>query len=230
STGKHIVLLHTCCHNPTGGDLSEEQFEVLLKVFTKREDLFALFDFAYQGFGRGVEEDAFAVRLFAQAGLPFAVCQSASKNCSMYGQRVGCLSIVVDSDSEKEKVEGVLTSIVIRRNYSNPPKYGAELVARVMSNPQLKTAWLEELNEIRERIGALRIQFVEALSGNGLGDRYAFIKNEIGMFSVLGTSAEQDAILRKEFGIYLPDGGRVAIPCLTASSTRYLAAAIARLN
>ncbi|MCA9761456.1 MAG: aminotransferase class I/II-fold pyridoxal phosphate-dependent enzyme, partial [Streptococcus sp.] len=195
-------------------------------IFSQRTDFLALFDCAYQGFADSLEEDAYPVRMFAEKGLQFISAQSASKNCSLYGQRVGCMSVTVSSSDEKDKIENVLSTKIIRRNYSNPPKYGSDLFVTVMKDAELRKNWVEELDYIRKRMIRIREDFVERISRSGNTSQFDFIKNEKGMFSTLGLSAAQDQQLKKDFGLYLPDGGRIAFPCLTDSNMEYVVGSI----
>ncbi|MBM7060850.1 aspartate/tyrosine/aromatic aminotransferase [Pseudomonas sp. UL073] len=216
---RSIVVLHACCHNPTGVDLELDDWKAILEVLREREHV-PFLDIAYQGFGDGIDQDASAVRLFAQSGLQFFVSSSFSKSFSLYGERVGALSIVTAS---KEEAGRVLSQIkrVIRTNYSNPPTHGATVVASVLNSPELRAMWEAELAEMRDRIRAMRLAMVEQLASQGAARDFSFVARQRGMFSYSGLSAEQVERLKNEFGIYAVGTGRI---CVAALNTRNLAA------
>ncbi|MGH8381221.1 amino acid aminotransferase [Pseudomonas sp.] len=219
-----IIVLHACCHNPTGVDLSLDDWKNVLEV-VKAKGHVPFLDMAYQGFGDGIHEDAFAVRLFAESGLDFFVSSSFSKSFSLYGERVGALSIVTES---KEEATRVLSQVkrVIRTNYSNPPTHGATIVATVLNSPELRAMWEEELAEMRQRIHGMRKQMVELLAQYGAKQDFSFVGRQRGMFSYSGLSADQVARLKNEFGIYALDTGRICVATLNQSNIHVVTKAI----
>jgi len=214
---RSIVVLHACCHNPTGVDLNPEDWQAVLEIVREREHV-PFLDIAYQGFGDGIEEDAAAVRLFAQSGLTFFVSSSFSKSFSLYGERVGALSIVVGDQDEGSRVLSQVKR-VIRTNYSNPPTHGASVVAAVLNNPQLRVMWETELGEMRDRIRTMRLAMVEQLAALNAKRDFGFVAEQRGMFSYSGLTTEQVERLRSEFGIYAVGTGRI---CVAALNTRNL--------
>jgi aromatic-amino-acid transaminase len=207
-----IVVLHACCHNPTGVDLTLEDWRQVLDT-VRAHDLVPFLDMAYQGFGDGIQEDAAAVRLFAESGLSFFVSSSFSKSFSLYGERVGALSIVTQSADESRRVLSQVKR-VIRTNYSNPPTHGAMIVANVLGNPELRAQWEAELGEMRERIRGMREQMVAGLAAQAPGHDFSFVARQRGMFSYSGLTVEQVGRLRNEFGIYALDTGRICVAAL----------------
>jgi aromatic-amino-acid transaminase len=183
------VLLHACCHNPTGADITEAQWRQVIDI-CKAKELIPFLDVAYQGFAAGIEQDGVAVRLFAQSGMSFFVSSSFSKSFSLYGERVGALSIVTQSKDESTRVLSQLKR-VIRTNYSNPPTHGAAIAAAVLNSPELRKLWEDELAQMRDRIKAMRHGLVEKLAAAGVKQDFAFIEAQRGMFSYSGLSAEQ---------------------------------------
>lgn len=219
-----IVVLHACCHNPTGVDLSPADWKNVLEV-VKAKGHVPFLDMAYQGFGDGIDEDAAAVRLFAESGLTFFVSSSFSKSFSLYGERVGALSIVSESKEESARVLSQVKR-VIRTNYSNPPTHGASIVAAVLNSPQLRAQWEEELAEMRLRIRGMRIQMVEALAKQAPQRDFSFVGRQRGMFSYSGLTVEQVTRLRTEFGIYALDTGRICVAALNQSNIDVVTKAI----
>jgi aromatic-amino-acid transaminase len=211
-----IVVLHACCHNPTGVDLTPADWQNVLDV-VKAKGHIPFLDMAYQGFGDGIAEDAAAVRLFAESGLSFFVSSSFSKSFSLYGERVGALSIVTES---KEEATRVLSQVkrVIRTNYSNPPTHGATIVAAVLNSPELRAMWEAELAEMRLRIRGMRMQMVEGLAAHGAKRDFSFVGRQCGMFSYSGLTTAQVQRLRSEFGIYALDTGRICVAALNQSN------------
>ena len=207
-----IVVLHACCHNPTGVDLTPADWVKVLEVVKARGHV-PFLDMAYQGFGAGINEDAAAVRLFAESGLDFFVSSSFSKSFSLYGERVGALSIITASREESSRVLSQVKR-VIRTNYSNPPTHGAMIVANVLTNPELRAMWEAELGEMRQRIRSMRLQMVEGLAAQGAKRDFGFVARQAGMFSYSGLTAEQVGRLRTEFGIYALDTGRICVAAL----------------
>ncbi|MCO6059655.1 aspartate/tyrosine/aromatic aminotransferase [Pseudomonas sp. MOB-449] len=224
---RSIVVLHACCHNPTGVDLELEDWKAVLEVLREREHV-PFLDIAYQGFGAGIEEDAFAVRLFAESGLQFFVSSSFSKSFSLYGERVGALSVVTSS---KEEAGRVLSQVkrVIRTNYSNPPTHGATVVASVLNSPELRAMWEEELGEMRTRIHSMRLAMVEQLATQGAKRDFSFVARQRGMFSYSGLTAEQVERLKNEFGIYAVSTGRICVAALNNSNLESITRAITQV-
>ena len=220
-----IVLLHPCCHNPTGADLTDAQWDQTVEVL-KAQELIPFLDIAYQGFGAGMEADAYAIRAIAAAGLPALVSNSFSKIFSLYGERVGGLSIVCDSAEEAGRVLGQLKATV-RRNYSSPPNFGAQVVARVLNDDALKANWLAEVEAMRLRIIAMRKTLVDVLSTALPGKNFDYLLKQRGMFSYTGLSAQQVDRLRKEFGIYLVGSGRICVAGLNSNNVQQVAQAFA---
>ena len=224
---RSIVVLHACCHNPTGVDLSLDDWQAVLDVVREREHV-PFLDIAYQGFGDGIEQDAAAVRLFADSGLNFLVSSSFSKSFSLYGERVGALSIVTNS---KEEAGRVLSQAkrVIRTNYSNPPTHGATVVASVLNSVELRAMWEQELGEMRERIRDMRMAMVEQLAAQGAKRDFSFVARQRGMFSYSGLTAEQVERLKNEFAIYAVGTGRICVAALNRNNLDAVTRAIAQV-
>ncbi len=222
-----IVVLHACCHNPTGVDLTPADWQNVLEV-VKAKGLIPFLDMAYQGFGDGIAEDAAAVRLFADSGLSFFVSSSFSKSFSIYGERVGALSIVTQSKDESARVLSQVKR-VIRTNYSNPPTHGASIVAAVLNSPDLRAKWEAELAEMRERISGMRRQMVELLAKKAPGHDFSFVARQRGMFSYSGLTADQVGRLRSEFGIYALDTGRICVATLNQRNIEGVTDAIVKV-
>jgi aromatic-amino-acid transaminase len=220
-----IVLLHACCHNPTGVDLSPAQWQALLPVLRERE-LLPYIDVAYQGFGDGIDEDAFAVRLLASSGLPVFVANSFSKNMSVYGERAGALSVVCADRAEAELVLGQLRATV-RRNYSSPAIHAAGIVSRVLGEPALRAAWEADVAAMRERILAMRRRLYDALAARRPERDFGYILSQRGMFSYTGLNAAQVDRLREEFGVYLVRSGRMCVAGLNSTNVESVAKAMA---
>eukprot|EP01034_Spumella_vulgaris_P026968 gene26968-33621_t len=213
-----VVLLHACCHNPTGADLSDEQWRELAQL-VKRRGLLPFFDMAYQGFGRGVEEDAFAIRHFAQQGIALFAATSFSKNFSLYGERCGSLSIVCGDAEQAGNVLGQLKA-TIRRNYSSPPTHGARIIERILTEPALRADWELELAAMRERVSTMRTSLYDALCEARPVDDFSFLLKQAGMFSYTGLSPDQVAKLRETFGVYLVGTGRMCLAALTKDTVQ----------
>ncbi|MEO3740967.1 aromatic-amino-acid transaminase [Kosakonia oryzendophytica] len=220
-----IVLLHPCCHNPTGADLTNAQWDDVVEV-VKARNLIPFLDIAYQGFGAGMEEDAYAIRAMARAGLPVLVSNSFSKIFSLYGERVGGLSIVCEDAAAADRVLGQLKATV-RRNYSSPPNFGAQLVATVLGDAGLKASWLAEVETMRTRILAMRQELVKVLKEAVPGGNFDYLIKQRGMFSYTGLSAQQVERLREEFGIYLVASGRICVAGLNSRNVHRVAQAFA---
>lgn len=222
-----IVVLHACCHNPTGVDLSLEQWREVVAVVRERR-LVAFLDLAYQGFGDGIESDAAAVRLFADSGLAFFVASSFSKSFSLYGERVGALSIVTLDRDETARVISQVKR-VIRTSYSSPPTHGAAIVASVLSTPALREKWEHELAGMRERIRHMREELVARLEARGIEQDFSFVTNQRGMFSYSGLNSAQVDRLREEFGIYALSTGRICLAALNEGNIDAVADAIGKV-
>jgi aromatic-amino-acid transaminase len=220
-----IVLLHACCHNPTGADITEAQWGEVVEA-CRAQKLVPFLDIAYQGFGDGPEADTAAVRMFAASGMQFLVASSFSKNFSLYGERVGALSIVTES---KEEAARVLSQVkrVIRTNYSNPPTHGGIVAAAVLNSPKLRKQWEEELAAMRDRIRAMRTGLVDKLKAAGVKQDFSFVIKQRGMFSYTGLTRDQVERLREEFGIYAVGTGRICLAALNSRNIDYVAKAIA---
>ena len=222
-----IVVLHACCHNPTGYDITAEQWDQVIAV-VKAKSLTAFLDMAYQGFGHGIAEDGAVIGKFVAAGLDFFVSTSFSKSFSLYGERVGALSVLCANKEEAERVLSQL-KIVIRTNYSNPPIHGGAVVAAVLNNPTLRAQWEQELGEMRARIKVMRQSLVQGLKAAGVKADMGFITTQIGMFSYSGLSKDQMVRLRTEFGVYGTDTGRMCVAALNSKNIDYVCAAIAKV-
>ncbi len=220
-----VVLLHPCCHNPTGIDLSKEQWIQIIDVL-KAGGLIPFLDLAYQGFGDGFEEDVFAVRALAEAGVSFLLANSFAKNFSIYAERCGGLSIVCPDAKQAEQVLGQL-KFTVRRNYSSPPQHGASVVSAVLNDPALKAEWAQEVAEMRTRIKAMRQRLYDVLSAAAPGRDFSYLITQRGMFSYSGLSPEQVDRLRDEFGVYLVRSGRMCIAGLNEGNIDYVAASMA---
>jgi aromatic-amino-acid transaminase len=220
-----IVVLHACCHNPTGVDLSLDQWRTVVEIARERQ-LVPFLDLAYQGFADGVDADAAAVRLFADSGLPVFIASSFSKSFSLYGERIGALTIVT---SGKDEAARVLSQVkrVIRANYSTPPTHGASIVAAVLNDPQLRAQWEQELGEMRDRIKRMRSALVEGLKARGVSRDMSFMLRQRGMFSYSGLTAAQVERLRNEFGIYAVSTGRICVAALNTKNIGPVCDAIA---
>lgn len=220
-----IVLLHPCCHNPTGSDLTDAQWDAVVEILKTRQ-LIPFLDIAYQGFGAGMEEDAYAIRAIASAGLPALVSNSFSKIFSLYGERVGGLSVICDDADAASRVLGQLKATV-RRNYSSPPNFGAQIVSTVLGDAALKASWLAEVEEMRLRILTMRQTLVTALKEAVPGRNFDYLLQQRGMFSYTGLSETQVDRLRDEFGIYLIASGRMCVAGLNTRNVQRVARAFA---
>jgi aromatic-amino-acid transaminase len=220
-----IVLLHACCHNPTGYDITAAQWDQVIAA-VKARNLTAFLDMAYQGFGYGIAEDGAVIGKFVAAGLNIFVSTSFSKSFSLYGERVGALSVVGTTKEETDRVLSQL-KIAIRTNYSNPPIHGGAIVAAVLNNPELRAQWEGELAEMRVRIKAMRQTLVDGLKTAGVTKDMSFITTQIGMFSYSGLSKDQMVRLRSEFGVYGTDTGRMCVAALNSKNIAYVCQAIA---
>ncbi len=222
---KSIALLHPCCHNPTGVDLTAEQWAQVIPVVVERQ-LIPYMDIAYQGFGDGIEEDAHAIRAMADAGVSYFVSNSFSKNLSYYGERCGGLSVVCQNAEEAERVLGQL-KFTVRRNYSSPPTHGGQIAAAVMLDPALRTEWEGEVTEMRERIKAMRQKLFDVLTAKVPGKDFSYFLTQRGMFSYTGLTPAQVDRLREEFAVYLVRSGRMCVAGLNTRNVGYVADAMA---
>ncbi|WP_322999777.1 amino acid aminotransferase [Castellaniella sp.] len=222
-----IVVLHACCHNPTGVDPTAEQWRDIAQALQAGQ-LVPFLDIAYQGFGAGLEEDSAVVRLFADLGMTMFISSSFSKSFSLYGERVGALTLVTSGDDESARVLSQLKR-VIRTNYSNPPTHGGALVSTVLNTPELFSLWSEELAGMRDRIRTMRHQLVEQIQANGVDQDFSFVKAQRGMFSYSGLTKPQVERLREDFGIYAVGSGRICVAALNSANVDYVARAIAHV-
>ena len=223
-----VIVLHACCHNPTGYDLTPAQWAQVVET-VKAKNLVAFLDMAYQGFGEGIQEDGAVIEKFVAAGLDFFVSTSFSKSFSLYGERVGGLSVACASKDDATRVLSQL-KIVIRTNYSNPPTHGAQIVATVLTTPALRALWEEELAGMRVRIKQMRSTLQDKLKAAGVKQDMSFITQQKGMFSYTGLSVEQMQRLRGEFGIYGVDSGRICVAALNSKNIDAVVAAIAKVS
>lgn len=222
-----IVVLHACCHNPTGYDITAAQWDQVIAAVKARK-LTPFLDMAYQGFGHGIAEDGAVIGKFVAAGLSFFVSTSFSKSFSLYGERVGALSVLCESKEEADRVLSQL-KLVIRTNYSNPQIHGGMVVAMVLNTPALRTQWEQELGEMRVRIKAMRQKLVDGLKAAGVKEDMSFITAQIGMFSYSGLNKDQMVRLRNEFGVYGTDTGRMCVAALNSKNIDYVCASIAKV-
>ncbi|MBK8890872.1 MAG: aspartate/tyrosine/aromatic aminotransferase [Dechloromonas sp.] len=223
-----IIVLHACCHNPTGADLSQAQWEEVVGI-CKEKGLVPFLDMAYQGFADGIDADAVAVRALSNSGVQFFVASSFSKNFSLYGERVGALTIVTASKDESTRVMSQVKR-VIRTNYSNPPIHGGALVAGVLASPELRQMWETELAGMRDRIRGMRTSLVDAIKAQAVAQDFSFIVQQRGMFSYTGLTAAQVERMKEEFGIYAVSTGRICLAALNSKNVDYVAKAIATVT
>jgi aromatic-amino-acid transaminase len=221
-----IVVLHACCHNPTGADLTQEQWGQVIEA-VQQGGLIPFLDMAYQGFGAGIAEDGAVVRRFVDARGPLLVSNSFSKSFSLYGERVGALSVVASSAEEAARLLSQLKRVV-RTNYSNPPLHGGKVVATVLATPELRQLWEEELAGMRVRIKQMRETLVEKLAEKAPGRDFAFVREQVGMFSYSGLTKEQVGKLREE-SIYAVDTGRICVAALNSKNIDLVVDAIAKV-
>ncbi len=222
-----IVVLHACCHNPTGADLTPAQWDTLIDVF-QNANLIPYLDFAYQGFGAGLEEDAYAVRAFANAGIPCLIANSFSKSFSLYRERDGALTILTEDEGEAKRVLSQLKR-VIRTNYSSPAAHGANVVALILADAELRGLWEEELAEMRNRIQRMRGLFVQGLQERNVRQDFGFIAHQQGMFSYSGLTRDQVHKLRDEYSLYIVDSGRICVAAMNAKNLPAICDAIAHV-
>ena len=222
-----IVVLHACCHNPTGYDLTEQQWGSVIDTVTQA-GLVPFLDMAYQGFSESLDADGAVVRRFAETGLPVLVSTSFSKSLGLYGERVGALSVVC-ADAEEAARLLSQDKIVIRTNFSNPPTHGAQLAATVLADPELRALWIDELGGMRDRIKSMRLRLVAGLEAAGITDM-GFIATQVGMFSYSGLTKEQMVALREQHGVYGTDKGRICVAALNERNIDHVCAAIAEVR
>ena len=222
-----VVVLHACCHNPTGYDLTPAQWDQVVAAVKARK-LVAFLDMAYQGFAQGIVEDGLAVQKFLASGENFFVSTSFSKSLSLYGERVGALSVLCGDKEEAARVLSQL-KIVIRTNYSNPPTHGGQIAATILNTPELRALWEQELAGMRSRIKQMRLAIVDKLKARGVKGDFSFIAQQVGMFSYSGLSKEQMLRLRNEFGVYGIDSGRICVAALNSKNIGYVAECIAKV-
>ncbi len=215
-----VILFHACCHNPTGADLSAEEWNYAAKIM-KQKKLLPFFDFAYQGFGKGLEEDAHPIRTFVQEGMECVVVSSFSKNFGLYSERVGALFVVTHNEKSARHVLSKL-KIFARTSYSNPPKHGAAIVSHILSNKELKKEWAQEVGVMRHRIESLRKEFVLALQAGQKKRDFSYLQHRLGMFCFLGLEQEKVQRLREEYGIYMADAGRMNLAGLSQQNFNYV--------
>jgi aspartate/tyrosine/aromatic aminotransferase len=220
-----VVVLHCCCHNPTGSDLTVAQWQRISEVVGERK-LLPLLDFAYQGFADGLREDAAGLLAMTQPGRELLVASSFSKNFGLYNERVGALTLIA---GDEKAAQTALTHIkqAIRANFSNPPAHGALIVTTVLTDPELRSQWEQEVNAMRDRINTMRHLFVETLNEKGVQRDFSFIARQRGMFSFSGLNADQVKALREQYGIYIVGGGRINVAGMTEENMDYLCSAIA---
>jgi len=222
---KTIVVLHACCHNPTGVDPSPEQWKQIAEA-VKSRDLVPFLDIAYQGFGDGLQEDAAVVRLFADLNVTMLISSSFSKSFSLYGERVGALTVVAGDKDEAGRVLSQLKR-VIRTNYSNPPTHGGTVVSTILNTPELYALWEKELAGMRDRIRLMRSQLVEKLKASGVTQDFSFVLKQRGMFSYSGLTSEQVDRLREEHAVYAINTGRICVAALNSRNIDAVVAGIA---
>jgi aromatic-amino-acid transaminase len=222
-----VILLHACCHNPSGIDPTPEQWKQIAAV-VKEKDLFPLVDFAYQGLGRGLEEDAEGVRILSAAISEMIICSSFSKNFGLYNERVGAITIKAASQESTDKAFSHLKT-AIRQIYSNPPSHGGAIVTTVMNNPDLRKEWEGEVADIRQRIKQMRELFVTTLRAKGVKQDFSFLTHQYGMFSFSGLNDDQVKVLKEKYGIYIVGGGRINVAGMTKANMDPLCSAIAEV-
>lgn len=220
-----MVLIHACCHNPTGVDLPRDAWSEVVKI-VKERNLVPLLDIAYQGLGDGLDEDGYAPRLFADEGVAALVAASSSKNFALYGQRAGALHVLTRSNEEKRTVESILKSLV-RSTYSNPPKFAGSVVEEVLADPELEARWRKEVDEMRERMVLMRRLFAEA--GERHGVDLSFVVGQKGMFSFTGFTKEMMTELREKYAVYGVANGRICVAGLNRDNVEYTAEAFAKV-
>jgi aspartate/tyrosine/aromatic aminotransferase len=220
-----VLLLHGCCHNPTGADLTVAQWQQIADVVAERK-LLPLIDFAYQGFGDGLEEDAAGMRLMCRPGQELLIASSFSKNFGLYNERVGALTLVANTTGAAELALGHL-KLAIRANYSNPPSHGAAVVTTILRDPALRAQWEGEVTAMRDRINQMRHLFVETLNEMGVQQDFSFIAHQRGMFSFSGLTPDHVKALREQHAVYIVGSGRISVAGMTEGNMDALCTAIA---
>jgi len=220
-----VLLIHGCCHNPTGADLTVAQWQQVAAVVAERK-LLPLIDFAYQGFGEGLEEDAAGMRAMCQPGQELLIASSFSKNFGLYNERIGALTVVANTPDAAELALGHI-KLAIRANYSNPPAHGAAIVTTILRDPALRAQWEDEVADMRNRINEMRHLFVETLNEKGVDRDFSFIARQRGMFSFSGLTPDHVKALREQHGVYIVGSGRISVAGMTAGNMDYLCEAIA---
>jgi len=220
-----VILLHGCCHNPTGADLSPAQWQKIAAIVTARK-LLPLVDFAYQGFGDGLEADAVGMRTICQPGQEVLIASSFSKNFGLYNERIGALTLVATTPAAAETALGHI-KLAIRANYSSPPAHGAAIVTTILRDPTLRAQWETEVTDMRNRINQMRHLFVETLNEKGVQQDFSFIAHQRGMFSFSGLTPAHVKALREKHGVYIVGSGRISVAGMTEGNMDYLCAAIA---
>ncbi len=223
----HVVVLHACCHNPTGADLTNDQWDEVIAIVRARGHI-PFLDMAYQGFGDGIEADAHAVRAFTAAGMPLFVSNSFSKSFSLYGERVGALSVVASTGEEAARLLSQLKRVV-RTNYSNPPSHGGKVVASVLESAELRGIWEAELAGMRDRIRTMRSRLTDGLRNSAPTSDFSFVLRQRGMFSYSGLTKAQVDRLRTEFSVYAIDTGRVCVAALNSKNIDYVVESIGKV-
>ncbi len=219
-----IVILHACCHNPTGADLTTEQWQKVAKLFKER-DLIPFLDMAYQGFSKGIREDAESIHIFAEQNIPVFIATSFSKSFSLYSERIGALTVITSDAKEQERITSQLKTMV-RAIYSSPPSYGAQIVHYVLADPSLRASWEQELAEMRDRIKDMRAKFVKLLNSKQDKIDFEFINQQAGMFSYSGLNADQVEKIKKDYAIYTVGSGRICIAALNDQNIELAADAV----
>ncbi|MHB1157193.1 MAG: amino acid aminotransferase [Phycisphaerales bacterium] len=219
------VLLHGCCHNPTGIDPAADQWQQIAQVVRERK-LLVLLDFAYQGFGDGLREDAACLDALVQPGVELLIASSYSKNFGLYGERVGALTVVADDAASASSIQSHVKAC-IRSNYSSPPMHGGAIVSTILKNPALRAQWESELKSMRDRIHAMRSLFVQTLRKQGVSRDFSFIANQRGMFSFSGLTQRQVDILRDQHALYMVSSGRINVAGMTTDNMDAICKAIA---
>ena len=220
-----VVVLHGCCHNPTGADLTDAQWDAVAKLAAER-GFMPFVDFAYQGFGRGLDEDAYGVRALARSVPELIAVSSCSKNFGLYRERTGAVFLI---SSDREASDAALENLlnVARATYSMPPAHGAAIVSAILSDPGLRAGWEVELAEMRDRMNNCRALLADKLGALGVGDSFTHLRGQLGMFSYLGLTPEQVQTLRDEFSIYMVSSSRVNVAGLNAGNIDYFAESVA---
>lgn len=222
-----ILILQASCHNPTGSDLSEQQWQILANI-VKEKKFMVIFDIAYQGLGKSLEQDAYPIRLFADSHIECIVAASCSKNFALYGERVGCLLFFIRDTVKRQGISSIAKSMV-REIYSNPPRHGANIVTEILTSPDLQEIWEGEVESMRERIQVARKTFALSFAEHTGNDKFSFIGNQCGLFSYLGCSQNEAALLQKEYGIYITLDGRINITGLNRENIPYVVESIAKV-